>query len=80
VGRTVSVIGRELNLGWPSRFGWWTGQHAGQVELGRTPTQVLGRNAELGRGVRESEVEKRNKLFETVRDVREHEIEKKGIE
>ncbi|RLM54362.1 hypothetical protein C2845_PM10G11950 [Panicum miliaceum] len=22
-------MGRELNLGWLSRFGWWTGQHAG---------------------------------------------------
>jgi hypothetical protein len=38
---------------------------------------VLGRNAELGRGVRESEVEKRNELSEAVRDVREHEIEKR---
>jgi hypothetical protein len=38
---------------------------------------VLGRNAELGWGVREGKVEKRNELFEAIQDVREHEIEKR---
>jgi hypothetical protein len=38
---------------------------------------VLGRNAELGRGVRESRVEKRHELFEAVQDVRENKIEKR---
>jgi hypothetical protein len=51
------------------RLGWWTGQHAGQVGLGRRPKRVLGRNAELGRGVQEKKVEKRNELFEAVQDV-----------
>jgi hypothetical protein len=36
---------------------------------------VVGRNAELGWGVRESKVEKKNELFEAIQDVREHEVE-----
>jgi hypothetical protein len=59
------------------RLGWWTGQHAGQFGLGRRLKRVLGRNVELGRGVQKSKVEKTNKLFEAVQDVREHEIEKR---
>jgi hypothetical protein len=38
---------------------------------------VLGTNAELRRGVQESRVKKRNELFETVQDDREHETEKR---
>jgi hypothetical protein len=66
-----------LPLSRARRLGWWTGQHVGQVGLGRWPKRVLGRNAELGRGVRESKVKKRNELFKAVQDVREHEIEKR---
>jgi hypothetical protein len=59
------------------RLGWWTGQHAGWVGLGRRLKRVMGSNAELVRGVRESRVKKRNGLFETVQDDREDEIEKR---
>jgi hypothetical protein len=55
------------------RLGWWTGQHAGQVGLGRRPKRVLGRNAELGRGVRrprlkrETSYSKLYRMFESMK-------------